>query len=316
MDNISRLRELFEKDGNIVIFVSENHGIDEMAGALSLYLSLNSANKNVSIVSPKQPLVEVSNLVGIDKVKTDASGTGGDLIVSFPYQEGEIEKISYTLDNGALNIVVKPSGESLSFSEKDVLYKHTGSTPSALVAFGVKRLSEVNKIFDVPSLKDTILVNIDKGSDNEGFGDIVFVSQNASSISEQVANILLSLGYQLDLDLSQNLLSGIISSTSNFQNPRTSSLAFEMSGILMRNGARRRSVAEPVSTQAPVGPQSLPLQPQQSIRSQQPRFQPQQRRPQQPFSGQRDFKKEERKDKNPPEDWLSPKIFKGSTNIS
>lgn len=298
MDLINRLRESIDREGNIAIVVSQNHGIDEMGAALSFYLSLKASNKNVSIISLKEPLVEVSNLVGIDKVKPAYQGQGGDLIVAFPYQEGEIEKISYTLENGSLNIVVKPSGETLSFGEKDVQFRNSGGLPGTIITFGIKRISEISKIFDIESLKETTLVNFDRGEGNEGFGNIVFSSPNASSISEEVSNVLLSMSSPMDLDISQNLLSGLISATSNFQNPRTSSLAFEMAGVLMRNGARRKSGGENRPNAPQFGPNNQGGRPQQ-----------------QQFPPRRDFKKE-RSDKNPPEDWLTPKIYKGSQNVS
>ena len=65
--------------------------------------------------------MEVSSLVGIDKVKKSFNGgANGDLTVTFPYKEGEIEKISYTLEEGKLNILVKAGENGLSFNEKDV----------------------------------------------------------------------------------------------------------------------------------------------------------------------------------------------------
>jgi hypothetical protein len=68
------------------------------------------------------PLVEVSSLVGIDEVKTTLGEASGDLVVSFPYREGEIEKVSYTRDDNFLNIVVKAGEKGLNFDEKDVKF--------------------------------------------------------------------------------------------------------------------------------------------------------------------------------------------------
>jgi len=51
--------------------------MDEMAAALSLYLILKSANKNVSIASPTDPLVEIATLVGIDKVEKTLQDQAG-----------------------------------------------------------------------------------------------------------------------------------------------------------------------------------------------------------------------------------------------
>src|SRR5437660_644547 len=99
MDNqaIQKIKEAIDESTSIGIAVGENPSVDEMAAALGLYLSLKEANKTVSIASPSDPIVEISSLVGINKVQRALSGgTGGDLVVSFPYVEGEIEKVSYT----------------------------------------------------------------------------------------------------------------------------------------------------------------------------------------------------------------------------
>lgn len=90
--DIQRLRDIFDRENNFGIIVGSNYTIDEMGGALALYLTLTSMGKSASIISSKEPLVEVSNLVGIDRVKTSFEGAGGDLIVSFPYKGDEIGK--------------------------------------------------------------------------------------------------------------------------------------------------------------------------------------------------------------------------------
>src|SRR3989344_827017 len=301
MDN-QRLREVFERQGTVAIVVGSSYTLDEMAASLSLYLALTARGKDVSIVSVKEPLVEVSNLVGIDKVKSQIESKSGDLVVSFPYQENEIGKVSYTLEGGFLNIIVKPKENQLSFVEKDVIFKKSGETPAVVVAIGVKRLSELQTFFNVEGLKDTAIVNIDKPGNNEGYGDFVVIGQNSSSVSEQVADLLLTLSYPIDQDMAQNLMSGIVSATGNFQSPRTSSLAFEIAGVLLRNGARRE----------------VPRQ----VRLNQPRLQNQPRT--RDFQGgrkdnfqninQQTSQKQQNRGEAPP-DWLAPKIYKGSTNV-
>lgn len=317
--DIQRLREIFEKDGAFAIIAGESYEIDEMGAALSLYLALTSHGKDVSIASSKQPLVEVSNLVGIDRVKSSYESKNGDLVVSFPYQADEIGKVSYTLESGFLNIIVKPKENALSFGEKDVLFKRSGEVPSVLITVGVKRLSELSSLFSIEALKDTTIVNIDKPGNNEGFGDIVIMGQGASSVSEQVANILITLAYPIDVDIAQNLMSGIIASTQDFQSSQTSSLAFEMAGILLRNGAVRESLraapsrsqmfAPPKKVQPYMNPLDNVQAPSVSSLGQAPKTVRSV-----PPQAIREFPREQKKDEAPP-DWLGPKIFKGSTNV-
>lgn len=269
MDNtiIQRIKESITKNQQIGIVVGKNANLDDMAAALSIYLVLKTSEKNVTIACPTDPLVEVSSLVGIDKVKKSLDGDGGDLIVSFPYRDREIEKVSYTLEEGYLNIVVKAGTDGLSFTEKEVKYKRGGSLPTLLFVIGTPRLSDLGTLFNPDALKNTTVINIDNKVENQGFGDIVVVLPRSSSVSEEVTTILTALEFPLDIDLAQNLLSGINYATDNFQDQKTTVTAFEMAAFLMKKGAVRSKVAKSKLTDnaffAAPQPQSQP-QPQQA----------------------------------------------------
>lgn len=347
---VQKIQEVLQKDSAIGIVIGKNPSVDEVAAALGLYLSLNTNGKNLSIACPTEPLVEHSSLVGVDKIKTFFSSDKGDLIVSFPYAEGDIEKVSYTLEDGSLNIIVKGGVNGLSFSEKDVKYKRASGTPEVLFVIGTPRISDLENLFDAEGLKNTTVINIDNKQDNQGFGDIVFVSQNYSSVSEQIGSLLTELQFPLDIDIAQNLFSGISNATDNFQSQKTSPVAFEMAAILLRKGASRQRVIKPRVTpdafspfaapkmparQSPFQPreprdqkgfrprnpflsprnQSQQQRPQQSIGGSQ--FIPKNNVPQQPFVEQKEENRENdiREDTTAPADWLTPKVYKGSTLV-
>ncbi|OGH10929.1 MAG: hypothetical protein A3B38_04195 [Candidatus Levybacteria bacterium RIFCSPLOWO2_01_FULL_36_13] len=314
MDNLTfpKIKEAIEKYQTIGIAFASGSNLDSTAGALSLYLSLKNLGKNVTVASPSSPLVEVSSLVGIDEVSTGFGGAGGDLVVSFPYKEGEIEKVSYTRDENFLNIVVKAGELGLGFDEKDVKYSRSGAAPELLFVVGTPRISDLGPLFDPAILKDTVVINIDNNSQNQGFGDIVMVSNRLSSVSEAIANLLLALNLKIDLDIAQNLMLGLSNATDNFQSESTSPLAFEIAGILMRQGATRPSqkiARRRVSEDDFIKQQErqIRVQSQESARDQEPI------RQQEPVLEQAE--KKEKTVENPPEDWLEPKIYKGSTNF-
>jgi len=356
MDNqaLQKIRDTINGAQAIALAVSKNPSVDQMAAALALYLTLETQGKKVSVVSPTEPIVELSSLVGIDKVKTASEGTSGDLIVSFPYREGEIEKVSYTIDDGLLNIVVKAGETGLTFTQQDVMFKRGSDKPELLITVGVARLADIDSLFPEETLKDVSVVNIDNSSQNDGYGAMVLVSAKFSSLSEQVADLILNLGFDIDVDISQNLLSGITNATSNFQNPQTSYLAFEIAAILLKRGAVReqisvrpssQQVSQPPFRQRQAHSQPQPVaqpQPQQSQRrgdDRQDRRQAirdalraqtqtrQQDRPEEPQSQQvveqqprperpmQNQPQRQSSDQKPPSDWLTPKVYKGSSNV-
>lgn len=295
-----KITELLSTSRNIAIAVAKNPSIDEMAAGLSLFLALESSKKPVSIATPEDPLVEVSTLVGVDRVKKEFTSSDGDLTVSFPYREGEIDKVSYTLEDGSLNIVVKAGEIGLSFDQKDVRYKRSQASPDLLFVIGSPRVSDLGKLFDATALKDTTVVNIDNKSENQGFGDIVYVNPKASSVSELMANLLISLNFPLDIDISQNLLDGISFATNNFSDPKTSAVAFETIAVLLRNGAERQKVKARLQAEESLFAPRIVLEKKEALT---------------------EVKADELKEEgevdlgNPPEDWLTPKVYKGSTNF-
>lgn len=327
MDTTStqRLKDIIGSNDKIAIAVGKNPTLDEMAGALALQLSLSSFGKSVTISCPTQPIVELSSLVGIDKVRNQLDAEGKDLIVSFPYRDGEIEKVSYTIENGLLNIVVKAGENGLVFNERDVLYRKAGDNPSVLIVVGTPTLSDLGHLFNVEALKDTTVVNIDNKTNNQEFGDVVLVSPQFSSVSEQVGQVLTSLNLPMDMDIAQNLLSGISFATDNFQKPNTSASAFEVAAVLMKKGAVRiqpqtgRSFAQPdpFFNPPPVQQQSQQVR----MQKQQPFPKSQRRDPQrqQQQGGQQmhrpSLPTEEKDSHEAPPDWLAPKVYKGQNLI-
>jgi hypothetical protein len=374
MDNqtLQQLKDAITKSNSIAVAVRANPNLDQMAAALSLSMLLKEANKTAPVVSPSDPIVEVSNLVGINKVQKSLGGGGGasgDLVVSFPYIEGEIEKVSYTLENGFLNIIVKAAEQGLSFDEKDVQYTRGGGgggNVDLLFVVGTQNLAELGNLYDAQKMANTKIINIDNSDKNQGFGDLVLVSPQASSVSELIGDIALSLGFKIERDAAQNLLSGLTTATQNFQNPRTSSLAFEVASYVMKRGAARVTRPQPQDDFAaqflnrPAPQPKTQLQPQQQAMPQ-PQMQPQpqvmpqpqmqqqaQPRPQampeprpqaQPApaaqtmedrqeqlrqqlrdqenqrNGGAQQQADQSDDEAPPVDWLTPKVYKGSSNF-
>lgn len=309
------IKDLIEKNNQIGIAVGKNPNLDEMGAALALYLALKNEGKKVSIASPTQPIVEISNLVGIDKVKSGLNQEGGDLIASFPYKDEEIQKVSYTLENGFLNIIVKAGEQGLSFSEKDVQYKQGGSVPTLLFIVGTARLSDLGQVFNPEVLKETTVVNIDNKPQNQGFGDVVFVTPKYSSVSEEVADLLFFLNPSMSIDIAQNLLSGISLATNNFQDQKADYMVFEMAGKLMKAGAVRTSPVRQAEVQNKDFFRRQNRFPQGH--QQQTSSIPQSFRPQQPIqhqSQQQPVKNQQTKNETP-SDWLTPKVYKGSTLV-
>ncbi len=237
-----QLRELLDSTTNIGIIVGEKQNIDTIAAALGLYLILAKNGKNVQVVSKKDPIVEFSNLVGIDKITKSFEGATKILTISVPYREGEIEKVSYNIEDDRLNVNLFAEGAGIMLNERDIKYLRKGSTPALIITIGVTNEAEIESLLDKSLVKT---ISIDKNPTSSVTGDIAIVDHAFSSMSEIVAQMIIELSLGYDLDSFQNLMEGITYATRNFTLQDTSPYAFEAAGFLMQNGARRKGKSLP-----------------------------------------------------------------------
>lgn len=255
-DFTKRLSELLAREQVINILVGKDPDIDTMAGALALFLSLEKMGKQVSIACPSEPIVQISSLVGINRVSRTRENTGGhDLTLILPYEKGKIDKISYNIEGDKIHLVVKAGPQGLGFDKNDIQFVQSGGLAQAVILVGVSNPKE-----DLGDLYREEFAN----------------SENVVNISgsENVAFTLQQLGLPVDVDIAQNLLSGIISSTDNFQNAKIEGSTFEAAAFLMKYGAKRQVLRPQETKEAGVKTQDVT---------------------------------------QAPPDWLTPKIYKGST---
>ncbi|MGE5042445.1 MAG: hypothetical protein ACM3IJ_06125 [Candidatus Levyibacteriota bacterium] len=244
MDIISQQKQAIEgllaENPSVGVIVSPHQNMDVVAAGLSLQLIFQDNGKNSQIVSPKEPIVEYSSLVGVDQLVKEFSGVTKTLTVSFPYKEGEIEKVSYNIEGDRLNVNLFGGETGITVQEKDIKYIKSGSSPSLLFVIGARDMSEIQQYVEGGAR----VVNIDNDVANTLYGDVALVDASYSSLSEMVAKLAFDLNLQVEFDVAQNMLDGISFATQNFSSPKTSPSAFEAAGLLLQKGAIRRNVKD------------------------------------------------------------------------
>ncbi|MBI4067741.1 hypothetical protein HY407_05140 [Candidatus Gottesmanbacteria bacterium] len=356
MQNIPQNREPQVKqvlDGSreILIALPRNPNVDSVASGLSLYLALSASGKRVNIVSPSPMLVEFNQLVGVDKIGNNLANGGRNLIVSFPYQEGSIEKVSYNIENSTFNLVIEPREGYPNITPDKLSYSFGGGSFDLVIVIDAENLNDLGEIYSQNQnlFTEKQVINIDNSLTNSRFGKINLVDPNLATISEMVTNLLSSWGLRMDPDIATNLLAGITMGSNNFTSPTSTVATFESAAICMRNGARKMSVqsmpaptqqqqpyqfptnyAQPQAsyqpTQSPQATQNYvqsqrsmnqprpqqPIQQRTPMMQQQPR--PVQQPPRQPVQQPiQQQPTQQPKKQEAPADWLKPKIYKGST---
>lgn len=297
--DLSPVQEALAQAGQILIAVSQRPSADSLSAALSLYLALEKSGKAVSVVSAEPMTVRFGHLVGVDKVKSQPSGR--NLLITFDYPLEQIEKVSYNDEGGKLNLVVQPKAGGAPIKPEQARFSQTGTQADLVFVVGVQRLSDLGRIYQEAKdlFEQKSLVNIDHRTDNESFGQINLLDPGAAATSEVMVFLMRDLGLPVDEDISSNLYAGLEAATRHFSTPHVGAGTFEAAAFCLRAGGRRgggaRIMPQTGPTRFPKKEQKRPLEPM-------PQEVSAQKTPEEPGA-----------DEEVPEDWMEPKIYKGST---
>lgn len=243
MDNTnSQLKKTIKalNDGkSYLICLTQNPSDDSIAAATSLYLGLSKNGKSVSIVSADEIK---SSLIGADKIKGDIAVSGDNLIITFPYSEGAVDKIDYYIQGDKFNISIQPSSSKTKLSEKDVEFSQSGGDVDYIIVLDADSLKRLGFIYSENEkfFKDKKIINIDRHITNSYFGETNYIEKSSSSTSELVYNLLEELKIKIDKDIATNLYYGITTSTNNFSSFSVTAKTLETAAQLLRLGASKR----------------------------------------------------------------------------
>lgn len=336
---IIELKTLLPTAKSILIALPVNASIDQLAAGLALFLTLEVAGKQVSIICDDSIRVGQAYLFGVDHVQKNLPQTeGGNLTLTLEGVAASdktvpaLEKLDWYAEGNNLNLVfhVLP-GQT--FQPARIIPHYQGSGFNLIFVVGAVNLNALGNIYqqNQQAFSGTHIVDIDIQSANTSFGQTNIVDTNASSISEVMTNLVADLGYSLDADSASNLLVGIFSATNNLSAADLGADTYMAVANCLRVGGRK-----PFATQMPQ--QTVPaydlsaLIPKQPIITSTPTATPQ---PQPPVQAQEytipavvpptdagddsQASPEERPveegviSETVEPEWLTPKIFKGTS---
>jgi len=308
---IEKLRKDFVQFQSFLIVASPENSFDSLAASLAIFLSLSKKKKNVSIVSSKEPRVEYSNLVGIDKVKTEVSS--GKFIITLKDVLGSVDKVTHYLEDGQLNIVVHPLAGSPPFSKEKVFFKTGEAEVEKIILVGIEDLNLLGSLYTQNKniySKDQIL-SIGTELKNNEINYEVFERKGHSSLSEVTTIFLNKLGLPIDEDIAENLFLGISSATKNFQSSETSADAFEAAAFCLRCGAKRSVIARELKEQVREIKNTNLSIPKNDFEEQNEILNQVRRDPKE--LPDEDLEEQEMPDPEPEDNWLTPpKIYRSS----
>lgn len=303
---IPSIIKILETKSIYSIVLPANPTPDAVSAAVALYLALIKIGKSASIAC-STPVDPALGIIGADKIQKELVASGDNLVVSFPYEDGAIDKITYNIEGNQFNLVIAPKEGKPRLESNNVKYSYKGGKGEVIFTIDAPSLASLGDIY--MNQKDMFtgveIINVDRHLTNGNFGSINLVEKQRSSTSELVFALLNALSLQIDKDSATTLYGGIVAATNNFTSYSVNANTFEACSKLLSLGAvKRASVRQPMNMyqQPGMAPMQQPIQPQPV-----PSFGSTETMATTPEA----METEEIDDNASSTEWLKPKIFKG-----
>lgn len=254
MDNPKlQIAESLKKANNVLVTVSNNPSVDQLAAAIGLTLLLNKMGKHsTAVFSGAVP--SIIEFLEPEKTLEKNADSLRDFIIAL--DKAKADKLRYKVEDKLVKIFITPYHTSI--DQADLEFSQGDFNVDAVVALGVKQREQLDQAITshgrILHNAAIISVNID-GSGNIGTQN--WVDPAASSLCEMIVSIidLMTDKNPLDRQMSTAFLTGIVAQTDRFSNARTSGETMTISAKLINGGANQQLVAdklEPALLQNPA----------------------------------------------------------------
>ena len=237
---------------NILVTVSTNPSVDQLAGAIGLTLLLNKLGKHATAVfSGAVP----STIEFLQPEKTLEKNTDSlrDFIIAL--DKSKADKLRYKVEDQMVKIFITPYRTSI--NDKDLEFSQGDFNVEVVLALGVIEQKDLDQAITAHGriLHDAAVIGVSAGADTT-LGSINWNDHSASSLCEMLTQLGLILKADaLDSQMSTALLTGIVAETSRFSNEKTSSETMQISAKLMAAGANQQLVATQLQPPTPIAAQ-------------------------------------------------------------
>lgn len=245
----AQLLDKLKSANNILVTVSRDPSVDQLAALLGLTLVLNKQGKHAAAVFSGKVPSTIEFLKPEDTIETNTDSLR-DFIIAL--DKSKADKLRYKVEDNLVRIFITPYKTSI--SEDDLEFTQGDFNVDVVVALGVQKQEDLDEAIVAHGriLHDATVASINTTAEG-GLGTIVLHDPQASSLCELVTELAQNLGENtLDNQVATALLTGIVAETERFSNDKTSAHTMNASAALMSAGANQQLVAEKLEAPAPA----------------------------------------------------------------
>ena len=244
-DQQNQLIAKLKESQNVLVTVSKNPSVDQLAAAIGFTLALNKLDKHATAVFSGQ-IPDTIEFLKPEETLEKSTDSLRDFIIAL--DKSKADKLRYKVEDQVVRIFITPYRTSI--SEKDLDFSQGDFNVDVVVALGVPEQQDLDDAIQAHGriLHDATVASLSVGGTQE-LGTLNISDPTASSLSEMVAEVIEGMGQELiDSQIATALLTGIVATTNRFSNDRTTPKTMSISSVLMAAGANQQLIATELET--------------------------------------------------------------------
>lgn len=244
LDNTQQLENVLKSAKHVLIFMAQDFSGDAIGAGWATYFFLKKNNIEATVVVPSDEryLERFSFLTKPEDVIDSLAGAR-DFVLAFNTKFNKITNVRTERVEDELRIFITP--EKGSIDPRDFSFIPAKFKYDLVMVLGSPDKESLGKVFEEnPDIfYEVPVVNIDHHTENDNFGQINIVDITASSTSEVVADLMQKINEKnIDENMAESLLTGIIDATNSFQKKNTTPKSLHISSMLMMKGADQQKI--------------------------------------------------------------------------
>ncbi len=249
----NRLAEKIRDVTNILVTVSRDPSVDELAAALGLTFVLEKLNKHATAVFSGR-IPPAINFLEPEKTFENNADSLRDFIISLDKEKAD--RLRYKVDGDLVKVFITPYKTKI--SEKDLKFEDGDFNVELVIAIGVDRKEDLDEAIAAQGriLHSATIATLNVGLERDVLGTISW-QQADGNLSEMVAALAEAMGSKdkslIDEPIATALLTGVVAATDQFKNEKTSPAVMTLAANLMAKGANQQLIASELSAPAVEG---------------------------------------------------------------
>ncbi|MEI7890486.1 MAG: DHH family phosphoesterase [bacterium] len=244
LDYAQQFNNVLKNSKHALVFMAQDFSGDAVGAAWATYFFLKKNNIEVTVVVPtgEEYLERFLFLTKPEEIIDSLAGAR-DFVLAFNTKFNKITNVRTERVDEELRIFITP--EKGSIDPRDFSFIPAKFKYDLVIVLGSPDKESLGKVYEEnPDIfYEVPVVNIDNHGSNDNFGQINIVDITASCTSEVVADLIFKINQKdLDENMAESLLTGIIDATNSFQKKNTTPKSLQIASMLMSKGADQQKI--------------------------------------------------------------------------